>query len=99
MSFHLISMRTPLYLIVGHKFSILQAGLLPKVEAEVLAVSDLLKKSPTFAAYLSNPTIPRAEKITKVSLQFTHFEYAVIFYYKYLISHVRVYMNSSNRYP
>eukprot|EP01036_Dinobryon_divergens_P030024 gene30024-39214_t len=43
-----------------------KAGLLPKVEAEVLAVSDLLKKSPTFAAYLSNPTIPRAEKITKV---------------------------------
>ena len=43
-----------------------QASLLDKVEGELLAVNDLIGKSPNFAAFLANPTISRQDKATKV---------------------------------
>eukprot|EP00604_Paraphysomonas_vestita_P003173 CAMPEP_0174821192 /NCGR_PEP_ID=MMETSP1107-20130205/5938_1 /TAXON_ID=36770 /ORGANISM="Paraphysomonas vestita, Strain GFlagA" /LENGTH=208 /DNA_ID=CAMNT_0016037949 /DNA_START=50 /DNA_END=676 /DNA_ORIENTATION=- len=43
-----------------------KAGLLDKVETELLAFSSTLSKSPNFAAFLSNPTIPRGEKASVV---------------------------------
>jgi F0F1-type ATP synthase delta subunit len=44
----------------------LQAGILEKVESELMAFSHTLDKSPNFAAYLANPTVPRGEKQTMV---------------------------------
>jgi len=41
--------------------------MLEKVENELVAFSSTLKSSPSFAAFLSNPTIPRGEKAVKVS--------------------------------
>lgn len=43
-----------------------QASLLDKVEGELLAVNDLINKSPNFASFLGNPTISRQEKANKV---------------------------------
>ena len=43
-----------------------QANLLEKVEGELLAINDLISKSPNFAAFLTNPTISRQEKANKV---------------------------------
>ena len=43
-----------------------KAGLLPKVQTELEAIGELLRKSPALSTYLTNPTIPRAEKIAKV---------------------------------
>eukprot|EP01038_Epipyxis_sp_PR26KG_P009902 gene9902-13322_t len=39
---------------------------LAKVENELLAFKDIVNKSPNFAAFLANPTIPRREKYAKV---------------------------------
>ncbi len=36
------------------------------MESELLAVNDLISKSPNFAAFLGNPTISRQEKANKV---------------------------------
>lgn len=47
---------------------LLQAGLLEKVETELVAFSSTLKSSPSFAAFLANPTVPRGEKAIKVIL-------------------------------
>jgi len=44
-----------------------KAGLKEKVEGELQAFADTLKKSPNLAAYLANPTIPRPEKTNKMS--------------------------------
>mmetsp|Transcript_11030 Transcript_11030/g.16599 ORF Transcript_11030/g.16599 Transcript_11030/m.16599 type:complete len:201 (+) Transcript_11030:123-725(+) len=44
-----------------------KAGLLEKVESELLAVGSILKKSSTLEAFFANPTIPRGEKTTKVN--------------------------------
>ena len=41
-------------------------GLLDKVEAELAAVGNIIKKSPNFEAFLENPTISRNEKAAKV---------------------------------
>ena len=43
-----------------------KAGILEKVEGEMLAFNDVLKKSPAFASFLSNPTVPRGEKVAQV---------------------------------
>lgn len=43
-----------------------QAGILEKVESELMAFSHTLDKSPNFAAYLANPTVPRGEKASMV---------------------------------
>eukprot|EP00341_Mesodinium_pulex_P007418 CAMPEP_0116933120 /NCGR_PEP_ID=MMETSP0467-20121206/28839_1 /TAXON_ID=283647 /ORGANISM="Mesodinium pulex, Strain SPMC105" /LENGTH=211 /DNA_ID=CAMNT_0004613923 /DNA_START=50 /DNA_END=685 /DNA_ORIENTATION=+ len=43
-----------------------KAGMLEKVENELVAFSSTLKSSPSFAAFLSNPTIPRGEKAVKL---------------------------------
>ncbi len=43
-----------------------KAGILDKVENELVAFSTTLAKSPTFAAFLSNPTIPRGDKANLV---------------------------------
>lgn len=48
-----------------------------KVEGELLAFRDVVKKSPGLAAFLANPTIPRPEKTSKISdlfdeKKFTH---------------------------
>jgi F0F1-type ATP synthase delta subunit len=40
--------------------------MLEKVENELVAFSSTLKNSPSFAAYLANPTVPRGEKATKL---------------------------------
>jgi F0F1-type ATP synthase delta subunit len=40
--------------------------MLEKVEGELQAVDELITKSPNFAAFLSNPTISRQDKATKV---------------------------------
>ena len=39
---------------------------MPKVEAELAAISATLKKDAGFAAYLKNPTIPRETKAVKM---------------------------------
>lgn len=44
-----------------------QAGILEKVESELLAFSVTLDRSPNFAAFLSNPTVPRGEKANFVT--------------------------------
>ena len=44
-----------------------KAGILEKVEGELLAFSITLDRSPNFAAFLSNPTVPRGEKANLVS--------------------------------
>ena len=41
--------------------------MLDKVEGELQAFTNTMKNSPNFAAFLMNPTIPRAEKTTKVT--------------------------------
>mmetsp|Transcript_23896 Transcript_23896/g.35067 ORF Transcript_23896/g.35067 Transcript_23896/m.35067 type:complete len:211 (+) Transcript_23896:68-700(+) len=43
-----------------------KAGVLDKVENELLAFTATLDKSPNFAAYLANPTVPRGEKAAMV---------------------------------
>eukprot|EP00428_Durinskia_dybowskii_P062611 CAMPEP_0170389876 /NCGR_PEP_ID=MMETSP0117_2-20130122/18846_1 /TAXON_ID=400756 /ORGANISM="Durinskia baltica, Strain CSIRO CS-38" /LENGTH=207 /DNA_ID=CAMNT_0010645883 /DNA_START=55 /DNA_END=678 /DNA_ORIENTATION=+ len=43
-----------------------KASLLDKVEGELLAVNDLINKSPNFSAFLSNPTISRQDKANKI---------------------------------
>jgi F0F1-type ATP synthase delta subunit len=45
---------------------LVQANLLDKVEGELLAVNELINKSPNFSAFLSNPTISRQDKANKV---------------------------------
>eukprot|EP01041_Mallomonas_annulata_P014498 gene14498-30865_t len=44
-----------------------KAGLLNLVETELKVFNDAVKKSPAFAAFLANPTIPRGEKTMKVA--------------------------------
>ena len=39
-----------------------------KVEGELMAFNEVLKKSPAFAKFLANPTVPRAEKVKQVRL-------------------------------
>ena len=53
---------------------------LDKVEVELMAISQSLKKSTSFAAFLYNPTVPRAEKVAKVitAFHFIIFKYAII---------------------
>lgn len=43
-----------------------KAGILDKVESELVAFNNTLQKSPNFAAFLANPTVPRGEKASKV---------------------------------
>jgi F0F1-type ATP synthase delta subunit len=38
------------------------------VESELLAVNDLINKSPNFASFLGNPTISRQDKANKVRI-------------------------------
>ncbi len=40
--------------------------MLEKVEGELLAFNEVLKKSPAFASFLSNPTINRDAKVTQI---------------------------------
>ena len=40
--------------------------MLEKVEGELLAFSEVLKKSPAFASFLSNPTVPRDAKVAQI---------------------------------
>ena len=47
-----------------------KASALEKVEGELLAFNEVLKKSPAFAKFLANPTVPRAEKVKQVRLCF-----------------------------
>lgn len=44
-----------------------KANVLPQVEAEVTAFSELINKNDGFSVYLKNPTISRSEKSNKVS--------------------------------
>lgn len=44
-----------------------KAKLLPKVEEELQAFNSVLKKSPAFALFLKNPTVPRGEKAKAMS--------------------------------
>eukprot|EP00599_Poterioochromonas_sp_BG-1_P005828 CAMPEP_0173149682 /NCGR_PEP_ID=MMETSP1105-20130129/10477_1 /TAXON_ID=2985 /ORGANISM="Ochromonas sp., Strain BG-1" /LENGTH=171 /DNA_ID=CAMNT_0014064607 /DNA_START=196 /DNA_END=711 /DNA_ORIENTATION=- len=43
-----------------------KAGLLEKVEAELTAFAEVVKKNPKIEQFLENPTVPRAEKTQKV---------------------------------
>jgi len=54
-----------------------KAGLLEKVEAELTAFSDVVKKNPKIEQFLENPTVPRAEKTQKVGglLDESHFSH------------------------
>lgn len=40
--------------------------MLDKVESELVAFSEIVKKLPNFASFLENPTISRTEKAAKV---------------------------------
>ena len=51
---------------VNYYFS--QAGALQKVDDELVAFSHVVSKNKNFAAFLANPTIPRADKTASVSL-------------------------------
>ena len=53
-------------IMINYFFVHLQAKALEKVEGELAAVGDILKKMPNFAAYLENPTISRGDKVAKV---------------------------------
>jgi F-type H+-transporting ATPase subunit O len=60
--FFLLSFVFPLVLFVVFW----QVGMLEKVEGELLAFNEVLKKSPAFASFLSNPTINRDAKVTQI---------------------------------
>lgn len=42
-------------------------GMLDKVETELLSITNVMSKEKGFAAFLGNPTVPRAEKQLKLS--------------------------------
>jgi len=48
------------------RFILKQIGALDRVEGELQAFDDLLKKNPKFAAFIANPTISRSDKAAKV---------------------------------
>jgi F-type H+-transporting ATPase subunit O len=43
-----------------------KAGMLEKVETELLSITNVISKDKGFSTFLSNPTVPRAEKQTKL---------------------------------
>ena len=43
-----------------------QAKALDKVEGELAAIGEVLKKLPNFAAFLENPTVSRGDKVAKL---------------------------------
>ena len=53
--------------------------MLDKVEGELQAFTNTMKNSPNFAAFLMNPTIPRAEKTTKVNINIYIYIYIYIY--------------------
>lgn len=49
-----------------------KAGALEKVESELTSFAEVVKKNANLAAFLSNPTIPRSEKTSKVGRGIAH---------------------------
>lgn len=43
-----------------------QVNMLDKVEGELFAFSEAVKKSPGFIYFLKNPTVPRGDKVKEV---------------------------------
>lgn len=43
-----------------------KANVLEKVASELGAFKDVMGKSPNFASFLANPSVPRGEKMTKI---------------------------------
>eukprot|EP01033_Poteriospumella_lacustris_P012056 gene12056-8612_t len=55
-----------------------KAGALEKVESELTSFAEVVKKNANLAAFLSNPTIPRSEKTSKVSHLFDESKFSSI---------------------
>jgi F-type H+-transporting ATPase subunit O len=54
--------------------------MLDKVEAELTAFNEVVKKNNKMEQYLANPTVPRLEKSTKVRVNFLPFLFLFIFF-------------------